>query len=168
MDINDQQIADQLKEQGIINFSRIMSKSKQVTSLLKAKAIDQDTYQSWILNKLKIGYIRCHTEPCAQSFSVWNARRLVILIFICKSETVCPKWSGNHSLKECLIENKVKCINSGGDHFACSWKCTFLKEAAKNQKNSTQNNIPAANPFTKTFAQVTKVEKPSQRWSSTQ
>ena len=46
VDINDQQIADQLKEQGIINFSRIMSKSKQVTSLLKAKAIDQDTYQS--------------------------------------------------------------------------------------------------------------------------
>ena len=62
VDINDQEIADQLKKQGLINVSRIMSKSKQATSLLKAEAIDQDTYKLCIQNKIKIGFIRCDTD----------------------------------------------------------------------------------------------------------
>ena len=57
---------------------------------------------------------------------------------------MCPKC-GNHSLKERLIENQSKCINCGGDHFAC----------VKNKQNLTQNYIPAAKPF----AQVTKGEQ---------
>ena len=76
MDINDQEIADQLKEQGLIYVSRIMSKSKQATSLLKAEAIDQDTYKICIQNKIKIGYIRCHTEPLRTVLKCFKCQKI--------------------------------------------------------------------------------------------
>ena len=158
IDINDQEIAEQLKKQGLINVSRIISKSKQTTSLLKAEAIDQDTYKACLLNKIKIGYIRCHTEPLRTVLQCFKCQKVGHTHFNCKSETVCPKCSGNHSLKECLVDNQVKCINCGGDHFACARKCPFLKEAAKTKQipnPATKNRVPSF----RTYAQVARGEQ---------
>ena len=158
IDINDKEIADQLKEQGLVNITRIVSKSQQVTTLLKAEAIDQDAYNTCLKNKIKIGYIKCHTEPMRTVLQCFKCQKVGHTHFNCKNETTCPKCSGKHSLKECVAENQIKCINCGGDHFACARKCPFLKEAIKiniNKKSTSINLLKS----TKTYAQVAQ-EKP--------
>ena len=156
LDINDAEVIQQLKDQGLVNSTRIVGKNKLPTTLIKAEAIDEPSYQAALTNKILIGYIKCKTEPLRTVLQCFKCQKVGHTHFNCKNETVCLKCSGNHSIKECDQSNKIKCSNCGGDHVACARKCPFLKDAVKNKPVQPSKAIPTALPSNKTFAQIVK------------
>ena len=112
-------------------ISRTAKLTKNFQSFLKATVIEQDTYKSCI--QIKIWFIRCHKEPPRTVLQCFKCQNVVHTHFNCKNETVFLECRGNHLLKECLIENQVKCINCGGNHF------TPLRNSTKKFSNTRFN-----------------------------
>ena len=168
LDINDAEVLQQLKEQGLVNPTRIIGKNKLPTTLIKAEAIDEPSYRAALANKILIGYIKCKIEPLRTVLQCFKCQKVGHTHFNCKNETVCLKCSRNHSVKECDINNKTKCSNCGGDHVACARKCPFLKEAVKIKPVPNVKIIQPAKPLNKTFAQIVKGEQKSNQTTDNQ
>ena len=166
IDLNDEEVKSQLAEQGLINVTRIMSsKTKAPTSLLKAETTTESSYRAALLNKVKIGFVKCPTEPLKTIIQCYKCQKTGHAHFNCPNTTVCPKCSGAHSLKECQQESQIKCSNCGGDHYACSRRCPFLKQASvekikqlQNKNVTSKTNLCAQTTKSRTYAQITKGE----------
>ena len=164
IDPNEEEIKAQLVEQGLINVTRIINnRTKTPTSLLKAETTNESSYQAALSNKIKIGFVKCPTEPLKTVTQCFKCQKTGHAHYNCQNSSVCPKCSGAHSLKQCQQENGIKCSNCGGDHFACSRRCPYLKKASADKIKQLQNQkpTPATNSNditnkTRTYAQITK------------
>ncbi len=83
INIEEPEILEQLKEQGLINPKRISNKSNEATTLLKAEVSTVQKFDSIISNGIFIGYIRCKAEPARTITQCFKCQRFGHTHFNC-------------------------------------------------------------------------------------
>ena len=129
---NDNEFKDILIENGIINWSRIKSKSSHTpTSIISAELDDYEKYKSLIKGHTLIKVAFGETLKIVPKFLIkqcFNCFKIGHLKKDCVNEKVCINCSTAHPEEDsCRLK---QCANCGGDHCSVSRKCEVLKEAA--------------------------------------
>lgn len=164
IDVEDQEIINQLKEQGIVNAKRIINKDNERTTVAKAIAEDFAIYKKALRSGIHIGYSRHRVEAERTVLQCFNCQKTGHSSFNCKNKLACLKCGESHTHKECNAQ-ELKCVNCGEEHTACSRTCKFLIEASQQTKMSQLRKqqhqkptfaISSTNQQTRTYASVAK------------
>ena len=144
VEIDSAAIIEQLKNQGIMNATRIIKRGQNLpTSLVKAEAISKERYKSLLTTKVKIFLCQHKVEPFITITQCFNCQKVGHTHYNCTNIIMtCPKCSGSYKLADCTSDSP-KCSNCGGSHFSCARQCPYLKGESKkviNNLNNKNNN----------------------------
>ena len=168
IDLNEEEIKNELQEQGISNAERIFRRSDNApTTIVKAQVQTKSILNSILSNSVIICLKRHKCEPSRTIIQCFNCQKVGHTHFNCTSTSACMKCGEVHRQNSCT-NNLIKCINCQGEHYASARTCPYLKEASKEviknelKKNdfySQTNSNFLSNSKSKSYAQVVNVEQ---------
>lgn len=75
--------------------------------------VGSKTRKKLLETRLKVGWLICYAEDYLIVTRCFKCSRFGHRASVCKGELTCPRCTGNHSLKDCPVEDasEFKCIN---------------------------------------------------------
>ena len=146
LDLQDQELIDQLAEQGLASPTRILAKNRgdAPTSFVKVEATTHDAFVNAINNRVKIGFSNHRAEAANSLTQCFNCQKVGHTSKDCANQLTCLKCGGKHRHKECQAK-EPKCANCKQAHVACYRRCPYLRSAAAVRQPSS-NDPPRQSP----------------------
>lgn len=140
LDINQNEVVQELLDQGITNPTRITRKMDQTaTTIIRASATNLESFNAAISNKVIISLVKHSCEPAKTITQCYNCQQVGHTHFECKNKTACTKCGGDHRFKDCK-STKIFCVNCKREHFALARTCQYLKAATNEVNTKLVNN----------------------------
>ena len=138
IDINSDEVAQELSQQGVIAATRrINGKTQAPTEFVSIIVKSKVALQTLLTNKLKLAFTKFKVSINEKVIQCFKCQKVGHTAAQCPNQTTCLRCGKNHSHKECSESATLKCANCNGPHAACSRACPALKSAAKQTKQAT-------------------------------
>ena len=147
--------ADQLREQGVIKYERIINKNGQPTTLVKLYTESPEARLKLAKSKVTIGFVKLATDLQLKPVQCHRCQGFGHSRAKCRKPVACLVCGGNHNREDKACTKQAHCVNCGGPHAACSRKCpASLAESRRLQKQTLAPPpkpapAPAVNAWTK-------------------
>jgi hypothetical protein len=137
----DDYLINSLQNQGLQSPKRIINRNtNQPTYLIKASAIDKQTFDKVTNGFVFIAYSRIRVEPSKTVNQCFKCQEVGHHQSKCNNTSRCLKCGLNHHHSKCVAD-VPKCSNCGGEHVACSRKCPYLQSNKPQTITSASNSI---------------------------
>ena len=155
IDFKEQDLLEQLSEQGVFDPVRKTSRSNGPSRIVSAHTPNKESLVLLLKEGVRIGFNCFRVEAANSVVQCYKCQQVGHTASSCTKEQKCLRCAGPHSHKECQTTS-FKCSNCEGNHAACSRACSHIKKATKPRQ---EQNKPQ-----KTYAQATSRESyfPSQ------
>ena len=155
IDFKEQDLLEQLNEQGVFDPVRKTSRSNGPSRIVSAHTPNKESLVLLLKEGVRIGFNCFRVEAANSVVQCYKCQQVGHTASSCTKEQKCLRCAGPHSHKECQTTS-FKCSNCEGNHAACSRACSHIKKATKPRQ---EQNKPQ-----KSYAQATSRESffPSQ------
>ena len=152
IEINNEQLQQVLNEYDLQSPSRLTNKKEHPIDTIQVTAGSEESFNKALTSTISLFYqrVKC-TPPPKPIKQCFKCQLKDHTKYECKNGIRCLRCGGQHNYKTegettCPSNAKIRCVNCGDSHFACSRQCRYLNEPdfvtinpeSKKQNSSTR------------------------------
>jgi hypothetical protein len=170
INLDEEEVATQLREQGITEAKRILARGNLApTNLVIGQVTSKESLNKLINSGLFLFFQRHRVELDKRLIQCFNCQQIGHTAATCKNKVACLKCGGDHHKNDCQSQ-KVLCSNCKGPHVACSRACPLLKakpspKPPASYAQAVQASMTSGHPAS-TAGLASKISSIEQRFAS--